>query len=100
VPNGEIGEYVTIARQDRNSTNWFVGAITNEQERTLNLDLSFLQPGVTYQAEIYSDGKDANWENNPKSIEIKKMTVDNTQRLTLWLAPGGGCAIKFQEISE
>ena len=65
VINGEIGEYVTIARRDRNSQDWYLGSITNEEARTFDVDLSFLDAKGGYTAEIYADGPKADWELNP-----------------------------------
>jgi alpha-glucosidase len=95
VLNGEIGDYVTIARKDRRSENWYVGAVTDENGRSLSTPLSFLTPGKRYRAEIYRDGEGADWEKNPKSIVIENKVVTSTDTLTLNLAPGGGQAIRF-----
>ncbi len=100
VLNGEIGEYITIARQDRHSDDWFIGAITDEHARTLEIDLSFLDPDVQYVAEVYADGPDADWESNPHSYEIRRETVDQDSTLQLKLAPGGGQAIRIRLAAE
>ncbi|WP_407931421.1 glycoside hydrolase family 97 protein, partial [Ignavibacterium album] len=67
----EPGEYVVIARKDRNSDNWFIGAITDENKRMFNLSLNFLDEGM-YEAIIYDDSKDAHWNSNPMSYKIEK----------------------------
>lgn len=90
VLNGEPGEFVTIVR--RHGSDWYLGSITNWTPRTLEVPLSFLGSGE-YRAEIYADGSDAG--SNPKHVAIRKQTVRNGQTLTLKLAPGGGCAIRF-----
>jgi alpha-glucosidase len=97
VIDGKIGEYVTTVRKDRNSGEWFLGSITNEQPRELSLKLDFLSPGKKYKAEIYQDGKDAQWETNPLPIDIKTEEVTSTTTLKLKLAAGGGTAIRFYE---
>ena len=61
VLDGRIGDYVAVARRERGGQTWFVGAITDEQARTLDVPLSFLTPGKRYVAEIYADGPKANW---------------------------------------
>jgi alpha-glucosidase len=94
--NGELGEYVTVARKQRGSENWFIGSITNEKERTFDLGLSFLPKDRKYVAEIYSDADDANWKTNPVARVIKKQIVSNNSRLSLRLAPGGGEAIRLR----
>jgi alpha-glucosidase len=95
VLNGEVGDYVTMARQDRNGEDWYLGAITDEQPRTLEVSLDFLDPRRRYQATIYRDGPDAGFEGNPASIEIATRQVTRADTLALKLAPGGGQAIRF-----
>jgi len=90
-----IGEYVTTARKDRHSEDWYLGAITNEQARTLEVKLDFLTPAKKYTAEIYRDGAAANMEQNPLAIDITSQEVIKDETLKLWLAPGGGTAIRF-----
>ncbi|HTF18224.1 MAG TPA: glycoside hydrolase family 97 protein [Chryseolinea sp.] len=98
VVNAAIGEYVTTVRKDRHSDDWYLGAITNEQARTLEIKLDFLAADKQYMAEIYSDGQSANMEANPLAIEIANQETDRNQSLKLWLAPGGGTAIRFRAI--
>lgn len=95
VLNANIGNFVTIARKDRNSEDWYIGSITNEDKRELAISLSFLDKGKTYAAQIYADAADADWKTNPKSFEYKEMMVTNNTLLTLTLAPGGGTAIRL-----
>jgi alpha-glucosidase len=95
VLNGEVGDYVTIARKDRNSDDWYVGAITDEQARTLRVSLGFLDDGRRYQATIYRDGKGAGFAGDAASIEISTRPVSRNDLLTLELAPGGGQAIRI-----
>ncbi|MGV6844664.1 MAG: glycoside hydrolase family 97 protein [Lutibacter sp.] len=95
VLNGEIGDYVTIARQERKTGNWFLGSITDENKRDITVDLSFLNKNTKYTATIYEDGKNADYKNNPTAINIRKIEVDNTSKLELHLAAGGGVAISF-----
>lgn len=96
--NASIGNYVTTVRKDRNSSDWYLGSITNEAARTLDVKLSFLTPGKKYKAEIYQDGKDADVETNPLPVDITSREVDSKSSLTLSLASGGGTAIRFSEI--
>ncbi|MBI9071097.1 MAG: glycoside hydrolase family 97 protein [Melioribacteraceae bacterium] len=95
VLNASIGDYVTIVRKDRNSDDWYLGSITDENKRTFEIKLDFLEPGKKYKAEIYSDGKDADWENNPYRIDIEEKIVTNKTIIELKLAAGGGQAIRF-----
>jgi alpha-glucosidase len=96
VLDGKIGDYVVVARRERNGEEWFVGAITDEQSRTLEIPLSFLTPGRRYVAEVYADGPDADWLENPLPVEISQRNVDAATRLTVVLAPGGGQAIRIR----
>ncbi len=96
VLDGKIGDYVVVARQERDGESWYVGAITDEEARTLEVPLSFLAPGRSYVAEIYADGPEAHWLHNPLAIEISQRTVDAGSHLTLSLAPGGGQAIRIR----
>jgi alpha-glucosidase len=95
VPDARIGEYVVVARQERDGPDWYVGAITNEQPRTLEIDLDFLGAGE-YVAEIYADGPGAHWLDNPLPVEIMSRPVNAGSTLTLNLAPGGGQAIRIR----
>lgn len=92
---GEIGEYVAIARKDRHSDNWFVGALTNEKARTLTLTLDFLTAGKKYTARIYQDDKTAHYATNPASYTIKEIEVTLGDDVVLPMAAGGGAAISF-----
>lgn len=92
--NGEVGQFVTIAR--RAGTTWYVGSVTNEKERTLSVPLSFLEAGKKYEATIYADGNEANWESNPTDYKIIKQTVTAKDKLTMYLAAGGGQAVVFK----
>jgi alpha-glucosidase len=100
VLHAEIGDYVTIARQDRNSQDWYIGSITDEEGRRLEASLAFLDPDKIYVAEIYADGADADWESNPSSIEISEILVAHDTTLRLRLAPGGGQAIRIRPATE
>ena len=95
VLNGEIGDYVTIARKERNSENWFVGGITDENEREMNISFDFLEANEVYQAVIYEDGEKAHWDKNPTELSIRKVEITNQSNLKLKLAPGGGFAISI-----
>lgn len=96
VLEGQIGDYVVVARKQRDAENWFVGAITDEEARTFDVPLSFLTPGRRYVAEIYADGPDAHWRDNPLPVAIRQQKVDTASTLRLVLAPGGGQAIRIR----
>lgn len=99
VLNAEIGQYITMVRKDRNSNDWYLGSLTNEKPRNLEVKLSFLDAGKKYKAQIYADGPDADWESNPTPVSITEMEVDNNSILNLELAAGGGQAIRFVAIN-
>lgn len=91
----EPGDYITIARKEKGTNNWFIGAITDENARTTTLLLNFLQKGKKYKAIIYEDGTGADWKTNPEAYSIRSVTVDSNTRLKLSLAAGGGTAISI-----
>lgn len=96
VLEGKIGDYVVVARRERNGPSWFIGAITDEAARTFDVPLSFLTPGRRYVAEIYADGPGANWLTNPLPVTISQRPVTSLTRLRLVLARGGGQAIRIR----
>ncbi len=97
VLDGEIGEFVTIARQERETGNWFLGSVTNEDKRNITVRTDFLEPGFTYLARIYADAPDAHWFDNPTDYKIEEMEATSQSSLNLLLAPGGGVAISFHK---
>lgn len=90
---GEPGEFVAVVR--RAGENYFLGAATDEQPRTLSLPLDFLKPGTKYRATIYADGPDADWKTNPTSYTISEREVSAADTLEVAMAPGGGQAVSF-----
>jgi alpha-glucosidase len=92
---GEIGDFVVIARQERGGADWYLGAITDEHGRALEIPLSFLEPGRRYRAEIYRDGEGAHFQRAPFEFAKETREVRSSDRLPLRLAPGGGQAIRF-----
>ena len=91
-----IGDYVAVARKTRGKDEWFVGAITDESARTLELNLDFLPRGHRYVAEVYADGPGANWRTNPLPVTISRRAVTSSSQLRIAMAPGGGQAIRFR----
>jgi alpha-glucosidase len=92
---GKIGQYLVIARQDKHSDNWYLGATSNEDARTLKQPLSFLKAGTRYQMIAYTDAPDAHWETNPEAYQIMRSEVTAKDTISLVLQPGGGAAIEF-----
>lgn len=95
VLDGEVGDFVVIARQQRDQPHWFVGGITDENPRDYTLTLDFLEEGKTYTARIYQDTPETNWENNPTAIAISEQTVKKSDSLNLPMAGGGGFAVSL-----
>lgn len=89
VLDAKIGAYAVIAK--RKNKDWFVGAMTDWTERSLEIDFSFLSPGITYTADFYSDSDDAN--TNAAGYVYKSITVTSKDQLKLKMAKGGGAAI-------
>lgn len=93
-----VGDYVVIARRDKHSDDWFVGAITDNEQRNITLKLDFLDAGNAYEATIYRDGQDAGWNTNPTHYIIEKKSVTADDVLDIPLASGGGFAISLRAI--
>jgi len=92
---GRIGDYVIVARRQRDRPTWFLGAITDEQARSFDVPLTFLDPGRRYVADIYADGPGANWRDNPLAIAITHRAVTSRSTLHIAMAPGGGAAVRI-----
>ena len=90
---GEPGEFIAVVRKAKD--RYFLGATTNKEARTLEIPLTFLEEGKKYQAKIYADGEDADWETNPTSYRIEEKTVTSADVLTVVMAKGGGQAVSF-----
>ncbi len=95
----EPGDYITIARKAKGTSDWFMGAITNENSRNSNVSLDFLDKGKKYVATIYADADNADWKENPEAYKITKYLVDAGTKLKLKLANGGGAAISIKPIT-
>jgi alpha-glucosidase len=91
----EIGDFAAIARKERGGENWYLGAITDENARKLDLPLDFLDEGRAYVAEIYRDGPKADYDRNPYDIVIEKRDVKSADLLRLSLGRSGGAAVRF-----
>lgn len=96
--SGVIGDYFVTARKDRHSDDWYVGGVTDENERTLTFNLDFLAEHRSYTATIYRDDEDAHWETNPEAHIIETKQVTNNDSFSLYLAPGGGFAIRISPV--
>ena len=81
---------------DHGSARWFIGGITDEQAREVTIPLAMLEAGKTYQATIYHDSDDADWQTNPYGLTIEQREVSSTDTLRLHMASGGGLAIAIR----
>ena len=90
--NGKVAEYVTLAR--RKGNDWYIGGITNWDERDMDIDLSFLPQG-NYKVTLFTDG--ANAHKKGIDYKYKEFTINSTESLNLHLAPGGGFAAKLEK---
>ena len=95
VPVAEIGKHITIARKDRDSDNWFIGSVTDENPREISLPLDFLEPDASYRMTVYEDGPGADYRTDPYPLNIRQSNVTAQSEVKIRLAPGGGTAIRL-----
>lgn len=93
--DGKIGDYCVFARQDRNSDNWYVGGITDEEAREVELSLDFLGDR-SYTMTLYRDAADAQWQTNPYAYNIEEREVKKGDKVKVWMAEGGGFAMSIR----
>jgi len=98
VLDAAIGDYAVIAR--RRGRDWFVGAITDERTRTLEVPLDFLDAGSKYSARVFRDAPGAHWETNPTAIDVVTFGVSAGEPVVLDLAAGGGQAMWLSPVCE
>ena len=96
----EPGEYVTVARKEKGTDNWFVGNTSGNDKFTSNVSFDFLDAGKQYVATIYADAKDAHYRNNSQAYTIRKVVVTNKSKLKQVSAPGGGYAISIFPVTD
>ena len=94
----EPGDYIVVARKGKKTGKWFAGGVTDEEKRTLDVSLYFLDAGKQYEAVIYADAEDADYQTNPQAYVISARTVTSSDVLTMTMARSGGFAIEFNEI--
>jgi alpha-glucosidase len=95
---GEVGDFVAIARKQRGADDWYLGALTDENKRKLDLPLGFLDPKARYEATIWRDGPKADWKMRPYDLELETRTVTAVDTLSLRLATSGGAAVRFRKL--
>jgi len=94
---GEIGDYYVVARKDRSSKDWYLGGVTDSDSRQVHLNLDFLEDGG-YQAYFYLDSEDAHFRDNPFGIRMFEKHVTKNDNLNIYMAPGGGFAIRLKKL--
>ena len=92
IADGKLGEYIVTVRQK--DADWYIGGMTNWDERDIVLDFSFLPEGKSYQATVFTDGINAN--KNAEDYQASSYTVDHTKKLNIHMASGGGFAIRLK----
>ncbi|WP_242203145.1 glycoside hydrolase family 97 protein [Aestuariivivens insulae] len=95
----EPGRYITVARKEKGTNNWFVGNVNGEATRTSIITFDFLEKGKKYLATIYADAKDAHYKTNPQAYTIKTKTITSKSKLSQLLVPGGGYAISIKALN-
>jgi alpha-glucosidase len=95
---GEVGDFVAIARKQRGADDWYLGALTDENARKLELRLGFLDPKARYEATIWRDGAKADWKTRPYDLELETRTVTAADTLRLALAASGGAAVRLRKL--
>ena len=96
VLDGKIGEFISVARKA--GKDWFVGSLTNRDERTIEIDFNFLPKGQNYKATFYEDTNDTHFLNNKESYRIKELELNSDSKIKIRMAPGGGNAIYLKKI--
>lgn len=96
VLDAKVGDYVVVARKERDGDRWFVGGITDGEAREVIIDLSFLESNTSYEATIYRDGEKAGWDSYPQDYIIEKQSVTSKDSLPLRMAKGGGFAMEIR----
>ncbi|MGY5851888.1 glycoside hydrolase family 97 protein [Salegentibacter sp. F14] len=96
----EPGYYLTIARKEKDSNNWFVGNVNGKNKRISEISFDFLDKDKYYIAKIYSDTENSHYKDNPQSYKIREVRVNHESKLSQASMPGGGYAISIMEVSK
>ena len=94
----EPGDYLIVARQAKDSGQWFVGGVTDELSRSFEVPMSFLDAGANYEVTLYADSEDADYKTNPQSYVISKVSVTSESVVPVRMAPGGGFAMSIRKM--
>lgn len=93
--NSEVGNHLVVARKSKDSENWYVGGITNENEKSVKVDFKFLTEGKSYNLKVFLDGGDTHWRNNPMEYRIFNKEVNSNSEIQIKMAQGGGFAMEI-----
>jgi alpha-glucosidase len=93
---GDIGDFIVVARLERGGKDWYLGALTNDKPRKLAQSLSFLAADKRYEAQVYRDGPGADYRTNPQPLTIEHRMVTGRDSLSIDMAAGGGTAVRFR----
>lgn len=96
----EPGKYVTVARKEKGTNNWFIGSATGDANHQSVISLDFLEKGKDYIATIYADTKDTDYKSNPQSYQIVKGIVNSKNKLKINTVEAGGYAISLFEVTN
>ena len=94
---GEIGKSYVVARQEWEGTNWYIGGVTNEEGRKVELYLDFLEPDINYVATVYRDSEDAHYRDHQIGYVIEEKILRRGDKIEIYMAPGGGFAMKIRK---
>lgn len=94
---GEIGKSYVVARQEWEGTNWYIGGVTNEEGRKVELYLDFLEPDINYVATVYRDSEDAHYRDHQIGYVIEEKILRRGDKIEVYMAPGGGFAMKLRK---
>jgi alpha-glucosidase len=87
-----IGEHLAVAR--RHDNDWYLGAMSNEEARSIEVTLSFLDEGETYTMTTWEDGPNA--DRYAEDLHVNTQEVSAGDTVTIELAPSGGFAARLQ----
>ena len=96
--SGRSSVYDFVYKDGRPHDVWYVGGITGEDAREVAVKLDFLEPGLSYEATVYADTPDADYETNPQAYTITKQVVDNSTTLNIRMARSGGFAVSLRSL--
>ena len=98
--DGKIGDFCIFARQGRGTADWYIGGITDEEAREVDVPLGMLDAGASYKLTLWCDAKEADWQTNPYAYELKEYAVTSADTLHIRMAAGGGFAAIISRVED